>query len=84
MAAGLQFGVQQFAIGLEFKSSSLRRDEGNFFNVGFKFFQKFLRQPDGTRGVMSGRTISQFDLDHWSSSYFQLKEGFERLSENSR
>lgn len=72
MAAGLEFGIQQFAVDLELKPPSLRRNEGDFFYIRFKFFQKFFRQPDGARGVVSGRAIGQFDLDHGVSPGYQL------------
>jgi hypothetical protein len=58
--AGLEFGMEQFAIGANFKSAAARRDERERFDA-FAEFKDFGRQTDGLRRVVSNDAI--FDRD---------------------
>ena len=58
--AGIEFGVEQFAIGANFKSAAARRNERERFDA-FAEFKNFGRQTDGLRRVISNDAI--FDRD---------------------
>ena len=57
---GIEFGMEQFAIGANFKGAAARRDEGERFDA-FAEFKNFGRQTDGLRRVVSNDAI--FDRD---------------------
>jgi len=57
---GIEFGMEQFAIGANFKGAAARRDEGERFDA-FAEFKNFGRQTDGLRRVVSNYTV--FDRD---------------------
>jgi hypothetical protein len=58
--AGIKFGMEQFAIGANFKSAAARRNEGERFDT-LAEFENFGRQTDGLRRVVSNDAI--FDRD---------------------
>ena len=58
--AGIEFGMEQFAIGANFKSAAARRNERERFDT-FAEFKNFGRQTDGLRRVVSNDAI--FDRD---------------------
>jgi hypothetical protein len=58
--AGIKFGMEQFAIGANFKSAAARRNERERFDA-FAEFKNFGRQTDGLRRVVSNDAI--FDRD---------------------
>jgi len=58
--AGIEFGMEQFAIGANFKSAAARRNERERFDA-FAEFKNFGRQTDGLRRVVSNDAI--FDRD---------------------
>ena len=58
--AGIEFGVEQFTIGANFKSAAARWDERKRFDA-FAEFKNFGRQTDGLRRVVSNDAI--FDRD---------------------
>jgi hypothetical protein len=58
--AGIEFGMEQFAIGANFKSAAARRNEGERFDT-LAEFENFGRQTDGLRRVVSNDAI--FDRD---------------------
>jgi hypothetical protein len=58
--AGIEFGMEQFAIGANFESAAARRNERERFDA-FTEFKNFGRQTDGLRRVVSDYTI--FDRD---------------------
>ena len=58
--AGIEFGMEQFAIGANFKSAAARWNERKRFDA-FAEFKNFGRQTDGLRRVVSNDAI--FDRD---------------------
>ena len=58
--ARIEFGMEHFAIGANFKCAAARRDEGERFDA-FAEFKNFGRQTDGLRRVVSNDAI--FDRD---------------------
>ena len=58
--AGIEFGMEQFAIGTNFKSAATRRNEGERFDA-LAEFEDLGRQTDGLRRVVSNDAI--FDRD---------------------
>ena len=58
--AGIEFGMEQFAIGANFKSAAARRNERERFDA-FAEFKNFGRQTDGLRRVVSNDAV--FDRD---------------------
>jgi hypothetical protein len=58
--AGIEFGMEQFAIGANFKGAAARRNEGERFDA-LAEFENFGRQTDGLRRVVSNDAI--FDRD---------------------
>jgi hypothetical protein len=58
--AGIEFGMEQFTIGVNFESAAAGRDEGKRFDA-FAEFKNFGRQTDGLRRVVSNHAV--FDRD---------------------
>lgn len=58
--AGIEFGMEQFAIGANFKSAAARGNEGERFDA-LAEFEDLGRQTDGLRRVVSNDAI--FDRD---------------------
>jgi hypothetical protein len=58
--AGTEFGMEQFAIGANFKSAAARRNQGERLDA-LAEFENFGRQTDGLRRVVSNDAI--FDRD---------------------
>ena len=58
--AGVEFGMEQFAIGANFKSAAARRNERERFDA-IAEFKNFGRQTDGLRRVVSNDAV--FDRD---------------------
>jgi hypothetical protein len=58
--AGIEFGMEKFAIGANFKSAATRGNERERFDA-FAEFKNFGRQTDGLRRVVSNDAI--FDRD---------------------
>jgi len=54
--AGVEFGMEQFAIGANFKSAPARRNERERFDA-FAEFKNFGRQTDGLRRVVSNDAV---------------------------
>jgi hypothetical protein len=54
--AGIEFGVEQFSIGANFKGAAARGDEGERFDA-FAEVKNFGRQTDGLRRVVSNHAI---------------------------
>ena len=54
--AGIEFGVEQFSIGADFKGAPARRNEGERFDA-FAEFKNFGRQTDGLRRVVSNDAV---------------------------
>jgi hypothetical protein len=69
--AGIEFGMEQFAIGANFKSAAARRNERERF-YAFAEFKNFGRQTDGLRRVVSNDAI--FDRDFGFHSGVLLSE----------
>ena len=53
--------MKQLAVGMNFKSSATRRNEGERFDA-FAELENFGRQTDGLRGVVSNHAIFDRDL----------------------
>jgi len=54
--AGIEFGMEQFAIGADFKSAAARRNQRKRLDA-FAEFENFGRQTDGFRRVVSNDAI---------------------------
>ena len=54
--AGLEFGMEQFAIGANFESAAARRDQGKRFDA-LAEFENFSRQTDGFRRIVSNDAV---------------------------
>ena len=54
--AGLEFGMEQFAIGPNFESAAARRNQGKRFDA-LAEFENFSRQTDGLRRVVSNDAV---------------------------
>ena len=54
--AGIEFGMEQFTIGANFKSAAARWNERERFDA-FAEFKNFGRQTDGLRGVVSNYAV---------------------------
>jgi hypothetical protein len=85
--AGVEFGMEELAIGADFKSAAARWDEGKRFDA-FAEFENFGRQTDGLRRVVSNDAV--FDRDfrlHRTSSFpeswYELSEQWSRCSDNA-
>ncbi len=59
--AGVEFGMEQLAIGANFKSAAARRNERERFDA-FAEFKNFGRQTDGLRRVVSNHAILDPDF----------------------
>jgi hypothetical protein len=70
--AGIEFGVEQFAIGANFKSAAARRNERERFDA-FAEFKNFGRQTDGLRRVVSNDAIFDRDFGFHSVRSFPKK-----------
>ena len=70
--AGVEFGMEQFAIGANFKSAAARRNERERFDA-FAEFKNFGRQTDGLRRVVSNDAIFDRDFGLHAASSFPLK-----------
>jgi hypothetical protein len=53
---GLEFGMEQFAIGANFEGAAARRNQRKRFNA-LAEFEDFGRQTDGLRRVVSNDTV---------------------------
>ena len=54
--AGLEFGMEQFAISANFKGAAARRNQRKRFDT-FAEFKNFGRQTDGLRRVVSNDAV---------------------------
>ena len=70
--AGIEFGMEQFAIGANFKSAAARGDERERFDA-FAEFKNFGRQTDGLRRVVSNDAIFYRDFGLHSARSFPMK-----------
>jgi hypothetical protein len=70
--AGIELGMEEFAIGLNFKSASARRDERERFDV-FAEFKNFGRQTDGLRRVVSNDAVFDRNLSFHAACSFPKK-----------
>jgi hypothetical protein len=70
--AGVEFGMEQFAIGANFKSAAARRNERERFDA-FAEFKNFGRQTDGLRRVVSNDAIFDRDFGLHPASSFPMK-----------
>lgn len=66
--AGIEFGMEQFAIGANFEGAAARRNQRKRFNT-LAEFENFGRQTDGLRRVVSNDAVfdQDFSLHHTSS-----------------
>ena len=64
MAFGLEFAVNQLPVDLDFKSSSIGGNQRPAFNVGFKFFEQYVRRTDGSGKVPSNSTVGDRNPQH--------------------
>ena len=74
--AGVEFGMEQFAIGANFKSAAARRNERERFDA-FAEFKNFGRQTDGLRRVVSNDAIFDRDFRFHPVCSFPGKNGTE-------
>ena len=54
--AGIEFGMEQFAIGANFEGAAARRNQRKRFNT-LAEFENFGRQTDGLRRVVSNDAV---------------------------
>ena len=54
--AGVEFGMEQFAIGANFEGAAARRNQGKRFDP-LAEFENFGRQTDGFRRVVSNDAV---------------------------
>ena len=66
--AGLEFGMKQFSIGVDFKRAATRRNKRERFDPVSEF-ENFCRQTDGFRRVVSNHAIFDRDLGLHSNSF---------------
>jgi hypothetical protein len=66
--AGLEFGVEQFPVGGQFKAAASGRDQLQVANLFLIRAEQFARQTDGLRLVVSHRTVLQFQVHDVSPS----------------
>ena len=59
MAVSRQLGVQQLPIHTELEAPSIRRYQGDRFDLRLKLLEQFSCQTDSPIGVVSDRTIDQ-------------------------
>ena len=72
--AGIEFGMEQFAIGADFESAAARRNERERFNA-FAEFKNLGRQTDGLRRVVSNHAI----FDRHLSFHLELLSNLNRI-----
>src|SRR5206468_3080003 len=70
--AGIKFGMEQFAIGANFKSAAARRNERERFDA-FAEFKNFGRQTDGLRRVVSNHAVFNRNVRLHAASSFPIK-----------
>jgi hypothetical protein len=70
--AGIEFGMEQFAIGANFEGSAARRNEGERFDA-FAEFKNLGRQTDGLRRVVSDDAVFDRDFRLHSACSFPAK-----------
>jgi hypothetical protein len=70
--AGIELGMEEFAIGANFKGTAARRDERERFDA-FAEFKNFGRQTDGLRRVVSDDAVFDRDLSFHSACSFPKK-----------
>src|SRR6202035_5605152 len=70
--AGVEFGMEEFAIGANFKSAAARGNERERFDA-FAEFKNFGRQTDGLRRVVSNDAIFDRDFGLHSARSFPQK-----------
>ena len=66
---GIEFGMEQFAIGANFKSAAARRNERKRFDA-FAEFKNLGRQTDGLGRVVSNDAIFDRDFGFHAASSF--------------
>jgi hypothetical protein len=64
VAVGLELGIDQRIVYLDLEPASVRRDQGQAFELVLELFQQFICQAHGPFGVMSYRAVDNFDVDH--------------------
>ncbi|OAI51525.1 hypothetical protein AYO44_17100 [Planctomycetaceae bacterium SCGC AG-212-F19] len=64
--AGLELGVDQLAVDLEFEAPAVRGNQVELANLLLVVVQQFGRQTDGLRLIVSLRTVTQFQLHETS------------------
>ena len=72
----IEFGMEQFAIGANFKGAAARRHEGKRFDA-FAEFKNFGRQTDGLRRVVSNDAIFDRDFRFHPGALLSGKNGTE-------
>src|SRR5437868_6857871 len=70
--SGIEFGMEQFAIGANLKSAAARRDERERFDA-FAEFKDFGRQTDGLGRVVSNHAIFYRHFGLHSARSFPMK-----------
>ena len=71
MAVGLQFGIQQPAVGAHLEATSFRGHQGERFDLRLELLKQFYRQTGGAIGVVSDSTVD--DLDFQQHKLFTSK-----------
>ena len=74
--SGIEFGMEQFAIGANFKSAAARRNERERFDA-FAEFKNFGRQTDGLGRVVSNHAVFDRDFRLQRSELLSDKNGTE-------
>ena len=75
MATGLQLGVDEFVVDLDFKASAARGDKFPRGDLGFKLFDQVCRDTHDTRGVVSSGAVFNRDFDHGITPYRDACDG---------
>ena len=70
VAAGLQLGIEQFAIDAELEAPAIRRHQADLLDLLFESFQQFGHQTDGPVGVMSDGAILKRDFKQHGGLHF--------------
>ena len=65
--AGIEFGVEELAIGADFECAAARRNQGERFDA-LAEFENFGRQTDGLRRVVSNDAV----FDRYFGFHFEL------------
>jgi hypothetical protein len=68
MTFGLKFGIDQRSVHTDLEAASIRGNEGERFNQMLKLPEQVLFQAHGPVGVVSNRTVDDFDFKHTHSS----------------